>query len=93
MGQELVQLADFMVMDPVEHISEPVLGIDALVFAGSEEGVEHSGALSGFMTAAEQIVFTADGRRANDILHQIIVDLYMAIDKEQIHVLPVVEGI
>ena len=41
-----MQFADLMVLDAVEHVGEPFLRIDAMVFAGSEEGIEHSGAPS-----------------------------------------------
>ena len=36
-----------MAVDTVEHIGEPHLGINALVLAGREEGVDRGGALGG----------------------------------------------
>ena len=46
-----MQLADFMIVDAVEHVGEPFFGINAVMFAGGEEGIEHSRALSSLMAA------------------------------------------
>ena len=74
MGHQFMQLADFMIMDTVEHISEPDFGIDAVVFAGGEEGIDHSGALGGLVGACEEVIFASDGDGSDDIFHLVIVD-------------------
>jgi hypothetical protein len=43
-------------------------------FANGKERVNHSGALGGFVRAGKQVVFSAQGHRADCILDQIIVN-------------------
>ena len=74
MGRQFMQLADFMIMDTVEHIGEPDFGIDAVVFAGSEEGVDHGGTLGRLVGACEEVIFASDGDGSDDIFHLVIVD-------------------
>ena len=61
-----MQPADLVVMDTVEHISEPYFGIDAVVFAGSEEGVDHGGTLGRFVRATKAFHNFSLSGRGND---------------------------
>ena len=88
-----MQLADFMIMDSVEYIGEPLLRVDSVVFTGGEEGIEHSRAFSSFVAAGEEVIFTADSRRADNVLHQVIVDLNITVGQKPGHVLPAVESV
>ena len=78
-----MQLADLVVMDTVEHISEPYFGIDAMMFTGSEEGIDHCCALCWIVAAGEEVIFASDGDGSDDIFHLVIVDFNIAIGKEQ----------
>ena len=64
-----------------------------MMFACCEEGVDHGGSLRRFVAACEEVVFSADGHRADDVLYQVVVNFNMPIGKKQGHVLPAVEGI
>ena len=48
-----MQLADLVIVDAVEHVCEPFLGVNAVVFAGGEEGIEHRRALGCFVAAGK----------------------------------------
>ena len=48
-----MQSAGFVVVDAVKHVCEPFLGVDAVVFACGEEGIEHSRTLSCFVAAGK----------------------------------------
>lgn len=82
-----------MVVDTVEHIDEPFFGINVVMFASGEEGVDHGGSLRRFVAAYEEVVFSADGHRADDVLYQVVVNFNMPIDKKQGHILPAVESV
>ena len=76
-----MQLADLVIVDAVEHVCEPFLGVtDAVVFAGGEEGIEHRRALGCFVAAGNSN-FAPDSRRADNVLHQVVVDLNIAVTK------------
>ena len=72
-------------------IGEPYFGINALVFTGREEGIDHSPEASGLgclVAAGEEVVFAPDGHGSDNIFHEVIVDFKIFIGKEQLHVLP-----
>ena len=45
------------------------------------------------MAAGEEVILAADSCRADNIFHEVVVDLYISINQKQVHVLPAVEGV
>jgi hypothetical protein len=39
-GQQFVEAQGHMIVDPMKHVSEPNLRIDAVEFGGGDEGVD-----------------------------------------------------
>ena len=64
-----MDLADFMVVNTGQDIGKPYLRVNALMFAGSKEGVYHRGALCSLVTAREEVVFTSQSDWPDDVLH------------------------
>ena len=52
-GQQLVELASWMLGDPGQDIGEPSLRIDAIHFGGDDEAVHGCGALASAVGSAE----------------------------------------
>ena len=44
----------FGIVDVIDDIGKPVLGIDFVLFTGAEETVKHSDVLSSFMIASKE---------------------------------------
>lgn len=82
-----------MIVDTVEYIGKPHFGVDALVFAGGEEGVDHGGALGRLVRSGEEVVFASDGDGSDNIFHEVIIDFNIAVGQEQEHVFPAVQGV
>ena len=49
----------FRIIDVVDDIGKPFLGIDVVFFASAEETVKHSDVLSSFMVAGKQEIFSS----------------------------------
>lgn len=65
--------------DAVEHIAEPVEGIDLYEFAGSDEAAKHGCSLATVVTAEEGPVVAADGNTAQCSLGGVVVNGQIAI--------------
>jgi hypothetical protein len=53
-------LGGLSVVDVVDDIGKPFLGIDLVLFASAEETVKHSDVLSRFMITSKEVVLAPD---------------------------------
>ena len=51
------------------------MGIDAVLFAGGEQGVDHGGVLGCCVCAREHVVFAAQRDRPDGVFYKVVVDL------------------
>ena len=95
-GREVFDLPVGRAGQPGEDVAQVGEGIDSATAAAFDDGVQDGAAFSGLGFADEQPVFLAEGRGANGILHQILVDLDAPIfevnAKERPQVQRVVDG-
>ena len=49
----------FGIVDVVDDIGEPFMGIDFILFASAEETVKYGNVLSRFMIARKEVIFSA----------------------------------
>ena len=57
--EQFFELRGFGVVDVVDDIGKPFMGIDLILFAGAEETVKHGDVLSRFMVARKEVIFSA----------------------------------
>jgi hypothetical protein len=62
-----------------ENIFQVSVRIEAAPPAAFEDGVDDGAALASLGVADKELVFLADGRGANGVFHQVVVDLHPAI--------------
>jgi len=76
-----------------QHLAQVSVGIKASAAAAFDDGVEDGSTVSGSGFADEEPVLFAQGRGANGVLDQIIVDLHPAVGQIHFQRLPLAQGI
>ena len=77
--QKLVDFFDRMSRYFLEHSFHPFEGVDVMQLACTQQRVEHSATLCGFMAASEQVIFSSDGNRTDGIFYWGVVDIEFSI--------------
>jgi hypothetical protein len=57
--EQFFELRGFGIVDVVDDIGKPFMGIDLILFASAEETVKHRDVLSCFMVARKEVIFSA----------------------------------
>ena len=91
--EERVDLVDRMVVDTIKDIGEPFFGIDVVVFASGEEGIDRCDALSRVMGTRKEVVFATDCSGSDDVFHEVIVDFQGTIAQVGVHVFPAIKPV
>ena len=92
-GEEFFQSIDGISRDAAENIFEPLEWIDIVDFASDQEGIEHSRSSRPVVGAGKQVVLPSDSHRANGILHQVVVNLQVAIGGVKAKLIPSLQTI
>ena len=73
-GQELRYGFLRMVFQPLQHVLHPFPGVDPGGLARRKKGVHHRRPFGCVVGAAEQVVLTPDGHRADRVFYQVVVN-------------------
>lgn len=65
--------------DVLEGIFEPFVGVDFMLLADGEEGIDHGRPLGRLVGAGEEIVFPAEGHGPYRVLHAVVVDAQVPV--------------
>jgi hypothetical protein len=68
-----------VIRQPVKHILQPLLQVNATGIAGTNERIYHSRVFYRIVVSTEQIVFSADCQRTNGIFDQVVINLVLAV--------------
>ena len=80
-------------MDAREDVLEPHTGVNTVLFACVDEGVDHGDTLSRLVASCKEVVFPADGDRPNGIFHQVVVYFQPAVEEEAFQIFLSFEGV
>jgi hypothetical protein len=71
--QQFVYVNQFPVCQFVQHIFEPIVRVYAVHLTGSKQAVEDGAAFGCSVAAGKQVVFSAQGNRADAVLYRVVV--------------------
>ena len=77
----------------MQHIFEPCVGVNALEFAGSQQGVNHGGSLCTVVAACEKVIFAAQCYGSDLIFDEIIIDFELSVEDIAAQFLPTAQAV
>ena len=73
MGQQFADAIDRMGVDSCDYVFEPLVRIDIIYFAGSQQAIDHGNALGASLASGKQKVLSAKGHWPNASLYRIVI--------------------
>ena len=69
----------FCVVDVVDDVGKPFLGIDSALFTSAEETVKHSDVLSRFMITSKEVILAPQCQGADRVFNQVAVNFQHSV--------------
>lgn len=64
-----------------------------MLFAGGEQGIDHSRVLGRIVGAREEVILAAQGHGPDGVLDQVIIDLQLTVQGVELHVVHQRQGV